>query len=153
MFDCRWPALTIWYIGKNRRFIAKSPIFGDFSRNFSESLFLHDISYRYPLIHNISVIYHWHIAIFSSIDLISLQIRSYNPRDQFKSYIQFILNYPPMIHTMQLFNLIKSNFKNLMNVPNLHCRNHPRQFEEKNLKISINQSIGSNYLCNLISFL
>ena len=37
-----------------------------------------------------------------------------------------------MIHTMQLFNLIKSSIKNLMNPPSLHCSNHPRQFEEKN---------------------
>ena len=42
-----------------------------------------------------------------------------------------------MIHTMQLFNLIKSNFKNLMNLPSLHCRSHPRQFEEKNPKIQL----------------
>ena len=52
-----------------------------------------------------------------------------------KSYIQFILNYLPMIHTMQLFNLIKSSIKNLMNLPNLHCSNHPRQFEEKTPQI------------------
>ena len=58
-----------------------------------------------------------------------------------------------MIHTMQLFNLIKSSIKNLMNLPNLHCSNHPRQFEEKNPQISINQSIGSNYLCNSSSIL
>ena len=43
-----------------------------------------------------------------------------------------------MIHTMQLSNLIKSSFKNLMNLP---CRNHPRQFEEKNPQISVNQTI------------
>ena len=42
---------------------------------------------------------------------------------------------------MQLFNLIKSSIKNLMNLPNLHCSNHPRQFEEKNPQISINKSI------------
>ena len=43
-----------------------------------------------------------------------------------------------MIHTMQLFNLIKSSFKNLMNLPSLHCRNHPIQFEEeKILKIQL----------------
>ena len=53
-----------------------------------------------------------------------------------------------MIHTMQLFNLIKSSIKNLMNLPSLHFSNHTRQFEEKNPQISINQSIGSNYLCN-----
>ena len=54
-----------------------------------------------------------------------------------------------MIHTMQLFNLIKSSFKNLMILPSLHCSSYPRQFEEKkNPKNSINQSIGSNYLCN-----
>ena len=83
-----------------------------------------------------------------SLDLISLQIMSFNPRNQFKSYIQFILNYLSMIHTMQLFNLIKSSFKNLMNLPSLHCNSHPWQFEEKNPKNSINQSIRSNYLCN-----
>ena len=43
-----------------------------------------------------------------------------------------------MIHTMQLFNLIKFNYKNLMNLPSLHCSNHPRQFEEKNPQNSIN---------------
>ena len=58
-----------------------------------------------------------------------------------------------MIHIMQLFNLIKSSFKNLMNLPSLHYRNHPRQFEEKNPQNSINQSIESNYLCNSSSFL
>ena len=58
-----------------------------------------------------------------------------------------------MIHTIQLFDLIKSNFKNLMNLPSFHCSNHLRQFEEKNPQNSINQSIGSNYLCNLSSFL
>ena len=36
-----------------------------------------------------------------------------------------------MIHTMQLFNLIKSSFKNLMNLPSLHCSSYQRQFEEK----------------------
>ena len=51
-----------------------------------------------------------------------------------------------MIHTMQLFNLIKSSFKNLMNLPSLHCSGHQRQFEEKNPQNSINKSIGSNYL-------
>ena len=58
-----------------------------------------------------------------------------------------------MIQTMQLFNLIKSSIKNLMNLPSLHCSNHPRQFEEKNPQISINQSIGSTYLCNSSSIL
>ena len=53
-----------------------------------------------------------------------------------------------MIHTMQLFNFIKSNFKNLMNLLSLHYSSHSRQFEEKNLKNSINQSILSNYLNN-----
>ena len=53
-----------------------------------------------------------------------------------------------MIHTMQLFNLIKSNFKNLMNLPSLQCNSHSRQFEEKNPQNLINQSIGSNYFCN-----
>ena len=53
-----------------------------------------------------------------------------------------------MIHTMQLFNLIKSNFKNLMNLPSLNCSNHPKQFEEKNPQNLINQSIELNYLCN-----
>ena len=42
-----------------------------------------------------------------------------------------------MIHTMQLFNLIKSSSKNLMNLPSLHCSNHPRQFEEKNPKFQL----------------
>ena len=42
-----------------------------------------------------------------------------------------------MIHTMQLFNLIKSSFKNLMNLPSLHCSGHQRQFEEKNPKIQL----------------
>ena len=87
------------------------------------------------------------------LDLIFLQIRWSNPRDQFESYIQFILNYLPMIHTMQLFNLIKSSIKNLINLLGLHCCNHPRQFEDKNPQISINQSIGSNYLCNSSSIL
>ena len=32
---------------------------------------------------------------------------------------------------MQLFDLIKSNFKNLINPPNLHYSNHLRQIEEK----------------------
>ena len=53
-----------------------------------------------------------------------------------------------MILTMQLFNLIKSIFKNLMNLPSLYCSNHPRQFEKKNSQNSINQIIGSIYLCN-----
>ena len=43
-----------------------------------------------------------------------------------------------MIHIMQLFNLIKFNFKNLMNLPSLHCSNYPSQFEEKNIQNSIN---------------
>ena len=38
-----------------------------------------------------------------------------------------------MIHAMQLFNLIKSTSENLMNLPSLHCNNHSKQFEEKNL--------------------
>ena len=38
-----------------------------------------------------------------------------------------------MIHTMQLFNFIKSSFKNLMNLPSLYCSSHPRQFEEKKI--------------------
>ena len=53
-----------------------------------------------------------------------------------------------MIHTMQLFSLIKSSFKNLMNLPSLQCNSHSGQFEERNPQISINQSIGSNYICN-----
>ena len=53
-----------------------------------------------------------------------------------------------MIHTMQLFNIIKSSFKNLMNLPSLHCNSHSRQFEEETPQNSINQSIRSNYLCN-----
>ena len=32
-----------------------------------------------------------------------------------------------------------------MNLPSLHYSGHSRQFEEKNLQNSINQSIGSNY--------
>ena len=66
------------------------------------------------------------------LDLIYLQIELSNPKNQFKPYIQFILNHLPMIHTMQLFNLNKSNFKNLMNLPSLHCSSHPRQFEKTN---------------------
>ena len=46
-----------------------------------------------------------------------------------------------MIHTMQLFNLIKSSFKNLINLPSLHCNSHSRQLKEKNPQNSINQSI------------
>ena len=83
-----------------------------------------------------------------SLDRIYLQIRLFNPKDQFKSYIQFILNFLPMIHTTQLFNLIKSNFKNLMNLPNLHYSSHLRQFEKTNPQNSINQLIGLNYICN-----
>ena len=49
---------------------------------------------------------------------------------------------------MQLFSLIKSNFKNLINLPSLQCNCHSGQFEEKNPRISINQSIESNYICN-----
>ena len=59
-----------------------------------------------------------------SLDLISCQIRLFNPRDQFKSYIQFILNFLLMIHTMQLFNFFKSSFKNLMNLPSLHIQDN-----------------------------
>ena len=61
-----------------------------------------------------------------SLNLISLQIRLFNLRDQFKTYIQYILNYLPMIYAMQLFNLIKSSFKNLMNLLSLHCSSHSR---------------------------
>ena len=43
-----------------------------------------------------------------------------------------------MIHTIQLFNLIKFNFKNLTNFPNLHYSNHSRQFKEKDSQISMN---------------
>ena len=43
-----------------------------------------------------------------------------------------------MIHTMQLFDFIKSNFKNLMNPLSLQCNSHPRQFDEKNPQNSIN---------------
>ena len=57
-----------------------------------------------------------------------------------------------MIHTMQLFNIIKSSFKNLMNLPSLHCNSHSKQFEEETLQNSINQSIRLNYLCNQSSF-
>ena len=46
-----------------------------------------------------------------------------------------------MIHTIQLFNLIKSNFKNLMNLPSLHYNSHSRQFEEKFHKIQLNQIV------------
>ena len=53
-----------------------------------------------------------------------------------------------MIHIMQLFNLIKSSVKNLMNILSLHCSSHSRQFKEKNPQNSINQLIGSNYLGN-----
>ena len=53
-----------------------------------------------------------------------------------------------MIHTMQLFNLIKSSFKNLKNLLSLHCSSHSKQFKEKNPQNSINQSIRSNYLGN-----
>ena len=53
-----------------------------------------------------------------------------------------------MIHTMQLFNVIKFSFKNLINLFSLQCNSHSRLFEEKNPQNSINQSIGSNYLCN-----
>ena len=56
-----------------------------------------------------------------------------------------------MIHTMQLFNIIKSSFKNLMNLYSLHCNGHSRQFEEKNPRNLINQSIKLNYLCKSIS--
>ena len=42
-----------------------------------------------------------------------------------------------MIHIMQLFNLIKYSFKNLRNLPSLHCNSHSRQFEEKNSQNSI----------------
>ena len=61
-----------------------------------------------------------------SLDLISLQIKLFNPRNQFKLYIQFILNHLPMIHTIQLFDLIKSNFKNLMNLSSLQCNSHSK---------------------------
>ena len=71
------------------------------------------------------------------LDLISLQIRLSNPKDQIKPHIQFILNHLLIIHIIQLFDLIKSNFKNLMNLLSLHSR----QFEEKNPQNSINQSI------------
>ena len=84
------------------------------------------------------------LDVVLGLDLISLQIRLFNPRDQFKLYIQFILNYLPMIHTMQLFNFIKFSFKNLMTLPGLYCGNNARQFEEKNPQNSINQSIRSN---------
>ena len=59
-----------------------------------------------------------------SLDLISLQIKWFNPKDRLKLYIQFILSHFLIIHTMQLFNFIKFSFKNLMNLPNLHCNSY-----------------------------
>ena len=56
-FDFRWPTLTMQYIGKNRRFIAKiraisreSLIFRDLSWNIVGPIFLHEISCRYSSI-------------------------------------------------------------------------------------------------------
>ena len=43
-----------------------------------------------------------------------------------------------MIHTTQLFNLIKSSFKNLMNLPSLQRNSHVRSLEEKIPQNSIN---------------
>ena len=68
-----------------------------------------------------------------SIDPNFLQIEWFNSKDQFKQFIQFVLNHLPMIYIMQPFNLIKSSFKNLINLPSLHCSSHARQLEEKNL--------------------
>ena len=81
-----------------------------------------------------------------SLDQFFLQIRGFNPKDQFKPYIQSILEHLSMIHTMQLFNFIESRFRNLMNLLSLHYSSHLRKFEEKNSQNSINQSIGSTYL-------
>ena len=53
-----------------------------------------------------------------------------------------------MIRTMLLFNIIKFNFKILINLPSLHFSNHSKQFDEKKPKNLINQSIKSNYLSN-----
>ena len=61
-----------------------------------------------------------------SLNLISHQIRLFNLKDRFKLYIQFILNHLPMIHTMQLFDLIKYNFKNLINLLSLQYNSHLR---------------------------
>ena len=44
-----------------------------------------------------------------------------------------------MIYTMQLFNFIKFNFKNLMNLPNLYCSGHLREFEKKKKIPNFNQ--------------
>ena len=43
-----------------------------------------------------------------------------------------------MIHTMQLFNVIKFSFKNLMNLPSLQRNSHVRSLEKKNPQNSIN---------------
>ena len=53
-----------------------------------------------------------------------------------------------MIHTMQLFDFIKSSFKNLMNPPSLQCNSCPRQFEEK--KTPKFQSINQSYQITFI---
>ena len=58
--DFRWPALTMRYIGKNRRFIAKSVISHDKSRNITGPIFLHEISCRNPSIHDIFFLEHTH---------------------------------------------------------------------------------------------
>ena len=62
------------YIGKNRRFIAKSliyrkilPISRDLSWNIVGPIFLHEMSCRYSPIHDISAIYRRNIATFSSL--------------------------------------------------------------------------------------
>ena len=46
-----------------------------------------------------------------------------------------------MIRIMQLFDLIKSNFKILINLPSLHYSSNSKQIEKKIPQNSINQSI------------
>ena len=57
-----------------------------------------------------------------------------------------------MIHTMQLFNLIKSSIKNLMNLPSLHCSIIQDNLKRKILKFQLINQLDQITFANQAQF-